>query len=91
MLIPPQAKKDVLFQLFSNRISEGTLYFLYLVMDKRRADHLEVMFVEYQAMADESRNIVKAEVTSAKHVDGQDIAKLKRPFQQQPASWFVPS
>lgn len=78
VLVPPQEKKDILSQLFSTRVSESTLHFLYLVMDKRRANHLEVMFDEYQAMADVSRNVLKAEVTSAKHVDGQDIAELEK-------------
>ncbi|MGE5543771.1 MAG: F0F1 ATP synthase subunit delta [Bacillota bacterium] len=77
VLIPPQAKKDILSQLFADRVSAGTLNFLNLVMDKRRADHLGVIFEEYQTMADESKNVLKAEVASAKYVSEQDLAELE--------------
>lgn len=78
VLIPPQEKKDILSRLFADRVSVSTLNFLNLVMDKRRADHLGVMFDEYQTMADESKNVLKAEVTSAKHVKEQDLAQLEK-------------
>ena len=78
VLIPPQEKKDILSKLFANRVSASTLHFLDLVMDKRRADHLEVMFDEYQTMADESKNVLKAEVTSAKHVNEKDLVELEK-------------
>lgn len=78
VLIPPQEKKDILSRLFADRVSPSTLSFLNLVIDKRRVDHLGVMFDEYRAMADESKNIIKAEVTSAKDVSEQDIAGLEK-------------
>ncbi|NLV17336.1 MAG: F0F1 ATP synthase subunit delta [Syntrophomonadaceae bacterium] len=78
VLIPPSEKKEVLAKLFSSRISDTTMNFLSIVVDKRRANHLEVIYDEYQAMADESRNILKAEVVSAKHVDKQDITQLEK-------------
>lgn len=82
VLIPPQEKKDVLSQLFTDRVSASTLSFLNLVTDKRRADHLGVMFDEYQTMADESKNVIKAEVTSAKHVNEQDLVELEKTLSQ---------
>ena len=78
VLIPPQEKKDILSRLFADRVSPNALSFLNLVIDKRRVDHLGVMFDEYRAMADESKNIIKAEVTSAKDVSEQDIAGLEK-------------
>jgi len=77
VLVPPQEKKNILSQLFASRVSASTLHFLNLVMDKRRADHLGVIFDEYQAMADESKNVLKAEVTSAKHVNELDLVELE--------------
>ena len=71
VLIPPQEKKNVLSQLFADRVSASTLSFLNLVMVD-----------EYQTMADESKNVVKAEVTSAKHVNEQDLVELEKTLSQ---------
>jgi len=78
VLVPPEEKKQVIAQLFSHAVSDSTIRFLNLVMDKRRANYLKVIFEEYQAMADVSRNILKAEVTSAMVVNEQDIAELEK-------------
>jgi F-type H+-transporting ATPase subunit delta len=52
------------------------LNFLLLILDKKRETYLELIFKEYEEMADESRNIKKAELISAMAVSDEDIKTL---------------
>jgi len=75
-LVPNLEKKDVAKQLFSSKVSAVTLNFLLMVLDKKRQTYLEVIFKEYEEMADESRNIKKAELISAMPVSDEDVKSL---------------
>jgi len=75
-LVPTIEKKDVAKQLFSSKVSAVTLNFLLMVLDKKRQTYLEVIYKEYEEMADESRNIKKAELISAMPVSDADVKSL---------------
>jgi len=75
-LIPTQEKSKIAKQLFSQEVSELTLNFLLLVLDKRREIYLELIFKEYEELADESKNIKKAELISAMDVPDAEISTL---------------
>ena len=75
-LIPTQEKNNIAKQLFSQEVSEITLNFLLLVLDKRREIYLELIFKEYEDMADETNNIKKAELISAMPVPDAEISTL---------------
>lgn len=66
-------KKDLLDQLFKGKISEVTSNFLALLVDRRRENYFSDIVDEYVVLANESRGVVEANVTSA--VDLQDEEK----------------
>lgn len=78
VLIPPAEKREVLAKVLGGSVSGTTLNFLSLVIDKRRAPYLEAIYEEYMNMADEDRNILKADFISARPVANQDIIELEK-------------
>ncbi|HNX28129.1 MAG TPA: F0F1 ATP synthase subunit delta [Syntrophomonadaceae bacterium] len=76
LLIPAKDKKEIAGKIFSGKISSTTLNFLMMVLDKRRQAYLEVILEEYKDMADEVRNITKAELVSAQEVSEAEIKSL---------------
>jgi F-type H+-transporting ATPase subunit delta len=75
-LIPAKEKKEIAKKLFSEAVSQITLNFLMLVLDKKRQTYLELILHEYEEMADESRNIKKAELISAMDVSEEEVNAL---------------
>jgi len=75
-LIPAKEKKEVANKLFAQAVSTITLNFLLLVLDKKRETYLEIIYKEYEEMADESKNIKKAELISAMAVSDEDVKTL---------------
>jgi ATP synthase, F1 delta subunit len=75
-LIPAKEKKDLASKIFTEAVSPLTLNFLLLIIDKKRETYLELILQEYEDMADESRNIKKAELISAMPVSEQDVQTL---------------
>ena len=75
-LVPTKEKKEVAAKIFSKEVSPVTLNFLLLVLDKKRQNYLELIFKEYEEMADESRNIKKAELISAMAVPDAEVSAL---------------
>lgn len=78
VLIPPSEKKEVLNKLFGGKIAQTTLNFVNVVVDKRRAPYIGVIFEEYQKMADESRGVLMAEFVSAKEVSQDEMAEVEK-------------
>ncbi|MBO8157978.1 F0F1 ATP synthase subunit delta [Thermosyntropha sp.] len=76
LLIQPQAKKDVMTKLLAEKVSQNTLNFIHLIVDKRREKYIEIITEEYKNMADESRNITKAELVAAREVPEEYIKDL---------------
>ena len=75
-LVPAKEKKELATKLYAQVVSPITLNFLLLLMDKKRETYLETIYYEYQDMADESRNIKKAELVSAMPVPDEDLKTL---------------
>ena len=75
-LIPAKDKKETMQKIFGNQVSSMTLNFLLMVIDKRREQYLGAICSEYEAMADESRNIQKAELITAREVTDADVKTL---------------
>lgn len=72
-------KKEVVSQLFGGKVSETTLNFLYLIIDRHREAYLPSINVEYVRLANEARNRVDAIVTSARDLtedQKQQLAKV---------------
>lgn len=61
----PQVKKETIRKIFGQDITDFVLNFLLLLLDKRRESALPAIIQEYVKLANQARNIVKAEVTTA--------------------------
>lgn len=64
-LVPQEAKKDTVIQLFGPGLEEYVRNFLLVLVDKRRETLLPAIFDEYGLLADSARNICNVEMTTA--------------------------
>src|SRR4051812_41551563 len=63
--VSAQSKKTLLQRAFQGRVSDLTLRFLNLVLDRRREEILSAVYTEFHRLANDWRNIVVVEVTAA--------------------------
>jgi F-type H+-transporting ATPase subunit delta len=77
-LVPAEKKKQIVGQIFANKIHEVTLHYLYLIMDMGRAEVVKQTESEYIRIANERRGIVLAEATSAREMTPEQVAELKK-------------
>lgn len=70
--ITATAKKELLDQLFKGKISELTLNFVELLVDRRRETFFGDIVAEFIAQANVGRNIVAARVTSVVDLKDQE-------------------
>ena len=75
-IIPPAKKREILAAIFEGKVSEITLAYLGLLVDKRREEAIRQTEAEYVLLANEARGIVEAEVTSATPLDEDQEARL---------------
>lgn len=64
-LVPGAAKKETIARLFGSELHAIVLNFLLLLVDKHREAALPAILREYTSLANEIRNIVIADVTTA--------------------------
>lgn len=76
LLIPAKEKKEVLNKLFAGQISRNTMNFVSMIIDKKRESYLALITDQYIDMADEQRNILKAEMYSAHDISENDVQDL---------------
>ncbi len=76
LLIPAKEKKEVANKIFSGDISQATLNFISIIIDKKREAYLALITEQYTEMADEQRNILKAEMYSAREIPESDVQDL---------------
>ena len=76
LLIPAKAKKEGIGKIFAGNISQVTLNFLMMIIDKRREAYIPVIVEEYKELADEARNIMKAQLISAQEVSADEMKVL---------------
>ncbi|HQA06582.1 MAG TPA: F0F1 ATP synthase subunit delta [Syntrophomonadaceae bacterium] len=76
LLVPAKEKKDIANKIFTEHVSATTLNFFNLLIDKRREVYLNAILDEYKEMADESRNIAKADLVAAQEVSEEDVKML---------------
>ena len=80
--VQPQAKRDLFSKLFKEDLASTVYNFIMLLIDKRRESLLEAIVERYQALSNDARNIIEAEVTVAAALSqGQQeqlVAKLEQ-------------
>jgi len=75
-VIPKEKKDAVLQSLLSDRVSELTLRFLRLLVRKDRETMTSAVLDQYQALRDEQRGIVDANIRVARPLDDEDRKAL---------------
>lgn len=63
--VPNAVKKEIVKELFADKISKTTFNFLCVILDRRREFYLRSMVGAYIDLANETRNIAEVEVISA--------------------------
>jgi len=76
-LIPGSRKKEITAEVFAASVQDVTLDFLYLVTDKRREAILPDIEIEYVRFANDYRNVVPVQVTSAVQLSPDEIGLLR--------------
>lgn len=76
LLIPAKDKKENITKIFGNHVSQITLNFLLMIIDKRREAYIESIVEEYKELADISRNIAKADLITAQEVSEEEVNTL---------------
>ncbi len=70
-------KKEILKTIFKGTLSENLFNFLYLLIDKRRENHLELIYHDFLAQVNRQEKIVEVEVISAVTLSGSSKTKLR--------------
>lgn len=81
-LVEATAKQEVFENVFASEVSETTLDFLKVVTEKGREVFLKEIYNEFVAKANESRNILDAQVVSAKEVTAEELEQIKNKLAQ---------
>jgi len=81
-LVPVDRKKEIVTDLLRDRVQDVTLHFLYLLIDKRRAEVLEAVEQEYVRLANEYRNVLPVMVRSAVSLTSEEAAALRKKLEE---------
>lgn len=76
-LVSPEEKKAIIEKIFSGEISETTLNFLDVVIDKYRATYIPAIYEEFVSYANAARNMVDASVKAATELSDADLENIK--------------
>jgi F-type H+-transporting ATPase subunit delta len=75
-LVPPARKKSIAEKVYAGKIDDVTLRFLYLLLDKRRESIIGDVEKEFVSLANRSRGVVIATVSSAVPLTEDEQAAL---------------
>jgi F-type H+-transporting ATPase subunit delta len=77
VLIVPEVKRDLVGKLFTGKVSQLVMNFLFVVIAKRREAYIPQMYRAYLDLANEARGIVEVEVRSAVPLPDQTLQALE--------------
>ncbi len=81
--IRQQVKKDVIKKVFGGRVSDPTLHFLLIVVDKRRQGHLAEMIDAFVAGYHDRMGELVVHVETAVPLEGNQRVKLAQALKQK--------
>jgi F-type H+-transporting ATPase subunit delta len=81
-LIPSERKKEIVTDVFSDKVSEISLNFLYLVIDKRREKILADVEAEFVKLANELRGVEPVEVATAVPLTADERTALQEKLEK---------
>ena len=70
-------KKDLLSKIFKDDIDLEVLHFLFLIIDKKRINYLEKIFVEFNSECNEYRNILEGVIYSFEELNDKQISEIE--------------
>lgn len=70
-------KKDLLNKIFKDDIDLEVIYFLFLIIDKKRINYLERIFLEFNSVCNEYRDILEGVIYSYEELDRRQINKIE--------------
>jgi F-type H+-transporting ATPase subunit delta len=73
----PATKKQLVEKVFGAKLSPTTIHFFYLLIDKKRLDHLSAIAQMYHEHADEVRGVAMAKVRVAQPLTPEAEAVIK--------------
>lgn len=76
--VPNDEKKNVLAEIFSKQISETSLNFLYVLLDKRRAGGFFGMLKAFEKCKDEKKGVTSGIIYSAVEIPDAKIKKFEK-------------
>lgn len=76
-LVSPDEKKAIINAVFAQDVSETTMNFLDVVIDKYRASYIPGVYEEFVAYANATRNMIDALVKSAVELTDSDLETIK--------------
>jgi F-type H+-transporting ATPase subunit delta len=77
VLIPDEAKRNLVSKLFAGKVSDLVMNFLLMVIRKRRESQIPAMYRSFLELANEARGIVEVEVRSATQLPEETVRNLE--------------
>jgi F-type H+-transporting ATPase subunit delta len=77
-VVPAGKKKEIVSQIFADKINEVTLDYLFLIIDMDRAEVIKETEPEFVRVSNERRGIIGAEVRSAVELTPEQMTALKQ-------------
>lgn len=76
-LVSPDEKKAIVDKLFSQELSEITVNFLNVVVEKFRATYIPAIYEEFISYANATRNMADAKVVTAVEINDAELDVIK--------------
>ncbi len=76
-LVSPEDKKELVNSIFSKEISEITVNFLNVVIEKYRAAYIKDIYTEFVNYVNQTKNIADAYIKSAQPLNEEDMNLVK--------------
>ena len=81
-VVLPSEKKKALEQALGGRVLRGVLFFLDLLLRKKRMHEFPVVVAEYEALVEQAQGIHRAHVVSATPLDDAERERLHRALER---------
>lgn len=75
--VPREIKRNIARQLLEKRVSQDTMHFLYLIIDKGREKYFPAMIRSFEKMLQADEGVVEARVEVAAPLDPQMEAQVR--------------
>ena len=81
-VVLPAEKKKALEQALGGRVLRGVLFFLDLLLRKKRMNQFPTVVAEFEALVDQAQGIHRAHVVSATPLEGAERERLHRALER---------